>query len=99
MDDVQSSREARHPGGFFQSSMTVLLPPQVVVSSDKFPKEIPDLEERIQSRFGGASSPTSRRPIIENTARILNRKRKRRTSHAREWLVSGDHGEKQHPRA
>jgi chromosomal replication initiator protein len=47
---------------------------QLVVTSDKFPKEIPDLEERIQSRFEWGLVADIQAPDIETRIAIVNRK-------------------------
>ena len=47
---------------------------QIVVSSDKFPKEIPHLEERIRSRFEWGLVADIQPPDIETRVAIVNQK-------------------------
>jgi chromosomal replication initiator protein len=60
---------------------------QIVVTSDKFPKEIPDLEERIQSRFEWGLVADIQAPDIETRIAIVNSKAEAENIHIPEDVV------------
>ena len=76
MDDVQfftgkekSQEEFFHIFNFFHQSQK-----QIILSSDRSPKEIPNLEERLRSRFEGGMLADIGKPDIETRIAILKEK-------------------------
>ena len=76
IDDIQFfARKERSQEEFFHTFNALLEGgQQVIVTSDRFPKEIVDLEERLKSRFGWGLTVMVEPPELETRVAILMKK-------------------------
>lgn len=82
IDDIQFfARKERSQEEFFHTFNALLEGgQQVIVTCDRFPKEIVDMEERLKSRFGWGLTVMVEPPELETRVAILMKKPSRRTS-------------------
>lgn len=83
IDDVQflSGREKTQNEFFHIFNALYQLNKQIVISSDRPPKAIPTLEERLRSRFEGGMITDISRPNIETRIAILEAKISEKSAH------------------